>query len=132
PLGLAEPPNEAYPLVLSVGRYLAHWHTLTRTVHVERARQRHPGPVLEVHPADAAPLGLVDGALVLVRSRRGSLRVPVRLSEAIRPGVVFLPMHWGASQPQACEANRLMHQLGCPLSKQPELKAAAVRLEALA
>jgi ferredoxin-nitrate reductase len=43
--------------------------------------------------------------------------------------VVFLPMHWGASQTQACEANRLMHELGCPLSKQPELKAAAVRLE---
>jgi ferredoxin-nitrate reductase len=58
------------------------------------------------------------------------VRVPVRLSVAIRPGVVFLPMHWGASQPEACEANRLMHELGCPLSKQPELKAAAVRLEA--
>jgi ferredoxin-nitrate reductase len=38
-------------------------------------------------------------------------------------------MHWGASQPEACEANRLLHELGCPLSKQPELKAAAVRLE---
>jgi ferredoxin-nitrate reductase len=61
---------------------------------------------------------------------RGSVRVPVQLSEAIRPGVVFLPLHWGTSQPQACEANRLMHELGCPLSKQPELKAAAVRLEA--
>ncbi|MFM8673997.1 MAG: molybdopterin dinucleotide binding domain-containing protein [Vulcanococcus sp.] len=51
------------------------------------------------------------------------------LSTAIRPGVVFLPMHWSASQPEACEANRLMHELGFPLSKQPELKAAAVRLE---
>ena len=130
PLGLAEPPDATYPLVLTVGRYLAHWHTLTRTVHVERARERHPGPVLEVHPSDAQPLGLVDGATARVCSRRGSVRVPVRLSEAIRPGVVFLPMHWGASQPEACEANRLMHELGCPLSKQPELKAAAVRLEA--
>ncbi|MEB3260517.1 MAG: nitrate reductase [Cyanobacteriota bacterium] len=129
PLGLAEPPDDTYPFVLTVGRYLAHWHTLTRTAHVERARQRHPGPVLEVHPSDAAPLGLVDGARALVRSRRGSLRVPVRLTAAIRPGVVFLPMHWGASQPEACEVNRLMHELGCPLSKQPELKAAAVRLE---
>jgi ferredoxin-nitrate reductase len=86
--------------------------------------------VLEVHPCDAAPLGLADGAIACVRSRRGSVRVPVRLSEAIRPGVVFLPMHWGAAQPEACEANRLMHALGCPLSQQPELKAAAVRLEA--
>ncbi len=86
--------------------------------------------MLEVHPCDAAPLGLADGAIACVRSRRGSVRVPVRLSEAIRPGVVFLPMHWGAAQPEACEANRLMHALGCPLSQQPELKAAAVRLEA--
>jgi ferredoxin-nitrate reductase len=129
PLGLAEPPDEAYPLVLTVGRYLAHWHTLTRTVHVERARQRHPGPMLEVHPSDAAAFGLVDGAIARVASRRGGVRVPVRLTETIRPGVVFLPMHWGASQPEACEANRLMHELGCPLSRQPELKAAAVRLE---
>jgi ferredoxin-nitrate reductase len=129
PLGLAEPPDEAFPLVLTVGRYLGHWHTMTRTVHVERARKQHPGPVVEVHPSDAAPLGLVDGSIAVVRSRRGSVRVPVQLSEAIRPGVVFLPMHWGASQTQACEANRLMHELGCPLSKQPELKAAAVRLE---
>ena len=130
PLGLAEPPDAAFPLVLTVGRYLGHWHTMTRTVHVERARKQHPGPVVEVHPSDAQPLGLVDGAIAIVSSRRGSVRVPVQLSEAIRPGVVFLPMHWGASQPQACEANRLMHELGCPLSKQPELKAAAVRLEA--
>ncbi len=129
PLGLAEPPDAAYPLVLTVGRYLAHWHTLTRTAHVERARQRHPGPVLEVHPSDAAVCGLVEGDLARVSSRRGSVRVPVRLTEGIRPGVVFLPMHWGASQPEACEANRLMHELACPLSRQPELKAAAVRLE---
>ncbi len=129
PLGLAEPPDAAHPLVLTVGRYLAHWHTLTRTVHVARARQHHPGPVLEVNPRDAQPLGLEDGAMAKVCSRRGCVWVPVRLTTAIRPGVVFLPMHWGASQPEACEANRLMHELGCPLSKQPELKAAAVRLE---
>jgi ferredoxin-nitrate reductase len=129
PLGLAEPPDDAYPLVLTVGRYLAHWHTLTRTGHVERARQQHPGPVLEVHRRDAEPWWLEDGAIAMVCSRRGCVRVPVRLSATIRPGVVFLPMHWGASQPEACEANRLMHELGCPVSQQPELKAAAVRLE---
>jgi ferredoxin-nitrate reductase len=56
--------------------------------------------------------------------------VTVQLSERIRSGTVFLPMHWGASQGDlACEANRLMHELGCPLSRQPELKAAAVCLQ---
>ncbi len=129
PLGLAEPPCDSYPLVLTVGRVLGHWHTMTRTAHVARALKAHPEPLLEVHPSDAARAGLVDGAWALVRSRRGVLTAKVQLTQRIRPGTVFLPMHWGASQGElACEANRLMHELGCPISKQPELKAAAVAL----
>jgi ferredoxin-nitrate reductase len=129
PLGLAEPPDDAYPLVLTVGRLLGHWHTMTRTVHVARVAKAHPEPLLEVHPEDAARAGLAEGAHAQVRSRRGALRVKVQLSERIRPGTVFLPMHWGASQGElACEANRLMHALGCPISQQPELKGAAVAL----
>ncbi len=126
PLGLAEPPCDAYPLVLTVGRYLGHWHTMTRTAHVARIVKQHPEPLLEVHPADGERHGLVDGAMAQVNSRRGSVTARVQLTDRIRPGTVFLPMHWGASQAQACEANRLMHELGCPHSKQPELKAAAV------
>jgi ferredoxin-nitrate reductase len=132
PLGLAEPPDAAYPLVLTVGRLLGHWHTMTRTVHVARVAKAHPEPLLEVHPHDAARAGLGEGGEAQVRSRRGALRVKLQLTERIRPGTVFLPMHWGASQGElACEANRLMHELGCPISKQPELKGAAVVLEPL-
>lgn len=128
PLGLAEPPCEAFPLVLTVGRYLGHWHTMTRTVHARRAAQQHPEPLLEVHPCDAQSHGLQDGAMAEVISRRGSVQARVQVSERIRTGTVFLPMHWGASQANACEANRLMHELACDHSKQPELKAAAVTL----
>ena len=128
PLGLAEPPCDAYPLVLTVGRYLGHWHTMTRTAHVARISQQHPEPLLEVNPEDAQRDGLVDGAEAEITSRRGSLRARVQVSERIRPGTVFLPMHWGGSQPNACEANRLMHEQACDHSKQPELKAAAVRI----
>jgi ferredoxin-nitrate reductase len=96
---------------------------------VARALKGHPEPRLEVHPSDAARAGLVDGAWAQVRSRRGAVSVKVQITERIRPGTVFLPMHWGASQGElACEANRLMHELGCPISKQTELKAAAVAL----
>jgi len=129
PLGLAEPPCDAYPLVLTVGRYLGHWHTMTRTAHVARIAKAHPEALLEVHPGDAQRHGLVDGAMARIRSRRGAVTAKVQITERIRPGTVFLPMHWGASQTNACEANRLMHELGCPLSKQPELKAAAVCLQ---
>jgi ferredoxin-nitrate reductase len=130
PLGLAEPPDAEFPLVLTVGRVLGHWHTMTRTVHVARVAKAHPEPLLEVHPNDAARAGLVEGGEAQVRSRRGALRVKLQLTERIRPGTVFLPMHWGASQGElACEANRLMHELACPISQQPELKGAAVALE---
>ncbi|MCP9775507.1 nitrate reductase [Cyanobium sp. HWJ4-Hawea] len=124
PLGLAEPPCKDYPLVLTVGRYLGHWHTMTRTVHVDRLRKQHPEALLEINPQDAQCNGLNDGAMVEVRSRRGMIEVRVLISKRIRPGTLFLPMHWGASQPNPCEANRLMHELCCPLSKQAELKAA--------
>ena len=131
PLGLAEPPCEAYPLVLTVGRYLGHWHTMTRTAHVERLRRAHPEARLELHPEDAARHSIADGDWCQVISRRGAVRARALVGERIRPGTVFLPMHWGAAQANACEANQLMHELGCPHSKQPELKAAAVRLERL-
>jgi ferredoxin-nitrate reductase len=102
---------------------------MTRTVHVERASRQHPEPLLEVHPEDAARVSLVDASRAVVQSRRGSLTVRVQVTDRIRPGTVFLPLHWGASQGElACEANRLMHELGCPISRQPELKGAAVRV----
>ena len=124
--GLAEPPCTIYPLVLTVGRYLGQWHTMTRTAKVERLQGMHPEPVLEIHPEDARRYGVVDGELAAVTSRRGSVTAKVAVSDRIRPGSVFLPMHWGFSQEQACEANALMHEQACPISKQPELKATAV------
>ncbi|MFM8259472.1 MAG: molybdopterin oxidoreductase family protein, partial [Vulcanococcus sp.] len=131
PFGLAEPPCDRYPLVLTVGRYLGHWHTMTRTAHVARLAKQHPEPLLEVHPHDAQRHGLSDGNLAEVISRRGAVQARVQVTANIRPGTVFLPMHWGASQTNACEANRLMHEEACDHSKQPELKAAAVRLRPL-
>jgi ferredoxin-nitrate reductase len=126
PLGLAEAPCSGFPLVLTVGRYLGQWHTMTRTGKVERLRAQHSEPLLEIHPEDAAEAHLLDGAFACIRSRRGSVTARVRCTEEIRRGTVFLPMHWGAAQDMACEANRLLHEQACPLSGQPELKASAV------
>ncbi|WP_216912751.1 MULTISPECIES: nitrate reductase [unclassified Synechococcus] len=132
PMGLGEPPDGEYPLVLTVGRYLEQWHTMTRTGQVERLLRPHAEPLLEVHPADARAHGLVDGGRAQVSSRRAAVTARVLVTDRIRQGTVFLPMHWGAAQEQACEANRLMHALGCPISQQPELKAAAVTLQPVA
>ena len=126
PLGLAEPPCDAYPLVLTVGRYLGQWHTMTRTGKVERLNKMHAEPLLEIHPDDAFDLKIVNGQLAAISSRRGHLTARANVTDRIRKGCVFLPMHWGFTQELACEANALMHDQACPISKQPELKACAV------
>ena len=126
PLGLAEPPCDAYPLVLTVGRYLGQWHTMTRTGKVERLMKQHAEPLLEIHPDDAHALNVINGGLAAISSRRGHLTARAKVTDRIRKGLVFLPMHWGFTQELACEANSLMHDVSCPVSKQPELKACAV------
>jgi ferredoxin-nitrate reductase len=126
--GLAEPPDPNYPLVLTTGRLYGHWHTQTRTGRIPKIQQMHPNPFIEIHPRDAKPLGIEEDAWVEVRSRRGFARFPAKITKAIAPGTVFVPMHWGALWADNAEANALTHPQACPDSLQPELKACAVKL----
>ncbi|MEA5507364.1 nitrate reductase [Halotia wernerae UHCC 0503] len=126
--GLAEPPDPNYPFVLTNGRLYGHWHTQTRTGRIEKIRSMHPEPFIEIHPRDAASLGITDNQLVQVRSRRGKANFPAKVTKAIAPGTVFVPMHWGALWAKDAEANALTHPESCPDSLQPELKACAVQL----
>jgi ferredoxin-nitrate reductase len=126
--GLAEPPDPNYPLVLTTGRLYGHWHTLTRTGRTDKINQMHPDPFIEIHPRDAEELGIENGVMVEVRSRRGVCRFPAKITKAIAPGTVFVPMHWGNLWADGAEANILTHPESCPDSRQPELKACAVNL----
>ncbi|WP_040630155.1 molybdopterin oxidoreductase family protein [Fortiea contorta] len=126
--GLAEPPDPDYPFVLTNGRLYGHWHTLTRTGRIDKIRQMHPEPFIEIHPRDAAKLGITDQSWVEVRSRRGKAQFPAKVTKAIAPGTVFVPMHWGTLWAKDAEANALTHPESCPDSLQPELKACAVQL----
>jgi len=126
--GLAEPPDPNYPFVLTTGRLYGHWHTQTRTGRIDKIRQMHPQPFIEIHPRDAVGLGVKDGEWLEVRSRRGKARFPALVTKAIAPGTVFVPMHWGALWAYQAEANALTHPECCPDSLQPELKACAVQL----
>ncbi|MBD2625278.1 molybdopterin oxidoreductase family protein [Trichormus variabilis] len=126
--GLAEPPDENYPFVLTTGRLYGHWHTQTRTGRIEKIRQMHPQPFIEIHPRDAATLGISDNQWLEVRSRRGITKFPAKVTKAISPGTVFVPMHWGKLWADDAEANALTHSEACPDSLQPELKACAVQL----
>ena len=126
--GLAEPIDPNYPFVLTTGRLYEHWHTMTRTGRIAKIMKKQPQPFLEIHPKDAHKLNVEPEMLVEVRSRRGAARFPARITEAIAPGTVFVPMHWGALWTDNGEANLLTHPESCPISLQPELKASAVNL----
>jgi ferredoxin-nitrate reductase len=126
--GLAEPIDIKYPFVLTIGRLYEHWHTMTRTGRIEKIMKKQPQSFIEIHPRDAAKLGIEEQTMVEVRSRRGGGRFAAKITKAIVPGTVFVPMHWGALWTDNGEANLLTHPEACPISLQPELKACAVNL----
>ncbi len=118
-----ELPDDDYPLRLTTGRTVYHWHTRTKTRRAAPLQQAAPAMWVELSAPDAARLGIGEGDIVRVRSRRGSIEAPARISH-IREGVVFAPWHYGGSAETA--ANELTLSAWDPVSKQPEFKVAAV------
>jgi assimilatory nitrate reductase catalytic subunit len=130
------PPAEAvdaqYPLRLNTGRLRDQWHSMTRTGLVPRLFSHSPEAEVNVHPGTLADLGIVDGSLVRVASRRGGMVMRVRASSDLRPGDAFVAMHWGGRFTAGAGTNSFTLGAIDPHSKQPELKHAAVRLEPFA
>ncbi|HLI51933.1 MAG TPA: molybdopterin oxidoreductase family protein [Thermomicrobiaceae bacterium] len=118
-----ELPDEQYPLRLTTGRTVYHWHTRTKTKRAAQLQQAAPSMWFEISEPDAARLGIAEGDIVRVTSRRGSLEAPARVSR-VREGVVFAPWHYGDDP-----ANDLTLTAWDPVSKQPEFKVAAVSLQ---
>ena len=119
-----ELPDEEYPFILNTGRLLEHWHTGTMTRRAAALDALQPTPFVEIHPADLANLGVADGAMVTVRSRRGAIRLAAKASERMEPGGVFIPFHF-----REAAANVLTIDELDPDGKIPEFKFCAVRIE---
>jgi anaerobic selenocysteine-containing dehydrogenase len=115
-------------LVLTTGRVRDQWHTMTRTGKVDSLLKNEPYAFLELHPEDAERIGVSDGDLVQVTTRRGGARAPARVTDSIRPGTCFMPFHWGSSFGDAAINNATTGAFD-PVSKQPELKFSACRVE---
>jgi anaerobic selenocysteine-containing dehydrogenase len=125
-----EVPSAEYPLLLTTGRTVYHFHTRTKTARAPELHEAAPDPWVELSEADAAELGITDGDLVRVASPRGHVDVPARVN-GIRYGVVFVPFHYGSwDRPDAppSAANELTITSWDPVSKQPMFKVAAVRV----
>jgi formate dehydrogenase (NADP+) alpha subunit len=121
----AEVPDAQFPLVLTTGRMLEHYHTGTMTRRSAGLHGLVPAAFAEVNSADAARLGIADGDVATVSSRRGSITLAARVGDRVDAGVVFIPFHfWEAA------ANVLTNPACDPTSRIPELKVCAVRLDA--
>ena len=128
---MSEPLDKDYPLVLITGRIRDQWHTMTKTGKVQKLNQHIPEPILDMHPDDALSRNLSDGQMTVIRGRRGEVRVKVKLTEDVRIGTVFLPMHWGKIMGKNFgRANNLTNSLYDPRSKEPDFKFSAVEVTA--
>ncbi|MFI9052080.1 molybdopterin-dependent oxidoreductase [Streptomyces sp. NPDC053427] len=127
-LPAAELPDDDYPFVLNTGRLQHQWHTLTKTGKVAKLNKLDPGPFVELHPQDAAALGIVDGDGVDVVSRRGRAVLPAVVTDRVRPGNCFAPFHWNDLFGEYLSVNAVTNDAVDPLSFQPEFKVCAVTL----
>ncbi|WP_372604249.1 molybdopterin-dependent oxidoreductase [Actibacterium sp.] len=122
----ASPLSADYPMRLNTGRVRDHWHTMTRTAKSPRLSQHMGEPYLEVHPDDAARLGLAPAGLAEVVSPQGRAILRVLISDKIRPGEVFAPMHWSAQNSGLARVDALVAANTDPVSGQPDSKGSAV------
>jgi assimilatory nitrate reductase catalytic subunit len=123
--GPVERPCVDYPLHLTTGRVLAHYQSGAQTRRVPALVDAAPEAFVELHPDLAVRLGVDDGSTVRVTSRRGSAVAKVRVCGTIRRDTVFMPFHWAG----AARANLLTNPALDPISRMPEFKVCAVRVD---
>jgi anaerobic selenocysteine-containing dehydrogenase len=120
-----EQPDTDFPLVLNTGRTVEHWHTRTKTGQVPILERLSPAAWVEMNPRDARALRLRAQERVDVISRRGRVaNIELRVTETIAPGQVFVPFHYAEAN-----ANQLTQSAFDPMSREPNYKQSAVRVE---
>ncbi len=120
----AELPDKDYPLNLTTGRIIFHFHTGTMTRKTQLLNREVQTGYVEINPADAKKLDVADGELVLVQSRRGEIKIKALITERVPEGVIFIPFHFAE-----CAANILTNPAVDPVAKIPEFKTCAARVK---
>lgn len=123
----AEIPDEQYPFWMTTGTEFAHYLTGTMTRRCAQLDREMPELITDLNPRDGELMGISDGDFMRVTSRRGSLVSRVRLTDRVKPGMIFMPLHF-----EEAAANQLTNPAMDPISKTPEYKVSAVRLEKMA
>jgi assimilatory nitrate reductase catalytic subunit len=120
-----ETPDAEYPFVLTTGRLLEHYQSGTQTRRIASLNEAAPEPMLEIHPDMARSAGIAQGDMVRLVTRRGEAHFRARLDASMRLDTLFVPFHWGGI---GC-ANLLTNPALDPISRIPEYKVCAVRIE---
>ncbi|MFA6314232.1 MAG: molybdopterin-dependent oxidoreductase, partial [Sterolibacterium sp.] len=122
----AEATDARHPLHLNSGRLRDQWHGMSRTGKLAQLMNHAELPGVGMHPADIERGNFNAGELVRLTSRRGAIVLPLLRDSTLKPGHVFVPMHWGGRRLSHAGVNELIAAATDPHSKQPELKHAAV------
>jgi predicted molibdopterin-dependent oxidoreductase YjgC len=121
-----EQPDPEYPFVLTTGRTLYHYNSATMTMREGGILEKQEQPFFEIHRDDAIALGIGDGEIARLVSRRGELQAEAHYSNRVYPGLVWMALHFAQAK-----VNWLLHDVGDPLIGTPEYKVSAVRVEAV-
>ncbi len=122
----AELPDDEYPLILSTGRILWHFHTGTMSRRSPTLNARVREGYVEISKEDANDLGILDGEKVKVKSRRGEIATKAKITHRVKKGLIFIPFHF-----KEAAANVLTNPALDPIAKIPEYKVCAARIEKL-
>jgi len=121
----AEDVDSEFPIFFTTGRVVSQYLSGTQTRRIGGLVDQYPEPLCEMHPLLAEKLGIKDRDIVKVTTRRGEITVPAQVVKSIRPDTVFIPYHW----PGKKAANRVTIRALDPISKIPEFKVCACRVE---
>jgi len=128
---VAETTNARFPFHLMTGRLRDQWHGMSRSGRAAQAFAHDPQPALTMHPTDAERRGFKTGDLVVISNKQTKMILPLQLSDEVKSGTVFAAMHWNGQYLNSGGINEVITGKVDPRSFQPELKHAAVRIEAI-
>lgn len=122
-------PSSRYPLILNSGRLRDQWHTMTRTGLSARLTAHKPEPFININPLDAQAYGIQDGHIAKITSRSGSTMGRAKITQDVRPGQLFMPIHWTGTHASQSRVSDAVTPEYDPVSGQPESKYTPVQLE---
>lgn len=122
-------PSSEFPLILTTGRLRDQWHTMTKTGKVNKLKQHTEQAFVYLHPDDAVLRFLKDNDIVKIKSKQGNAQLKLKLSESIKKGTCFMPMHWGKIMAfEGLKANNLIGDFVDAKSKEPDFKYTPVEI----